>query len=1659
MRKFTNWFFLVAGLCSVGAYGQIQTIQSQISSSSDDAEERGANATSSPGLIDLTSSDLELVRDGNDGDQYVGMRFTNISIPAGAKVLNAYIQFTVDEDDASPGTVIFKAEDVDDASTFTSTNHDISSRILTSDSAVWSSIPQWNTVGVAGKDQRSPDLSEVVQTIINRAGWASGNAINIIAYGTGERVAESYDGSSSSAPVLIIEYIEPVTYSVRVSNDNDDAEEDISNGGMYITSSDLELTADGSTQQLVGVRFRNVNIPAGSEILSAHIQFTVDESTAAGNVDVVVAFEDADNAATISSANGNLSNRAYTLNDAVLWNVPGWPNVDDAGADQKTPDLSASLQAVIDRQGWAQGNALLAGLADPAVLSVPGYSGNTGKRTAESHDGSSSEAPELVVTYIPPATYQNGKFPVVAGGPWKYNDDGTDLSATNWTDINYNDSTWSFGNAPLGYGNGNENTVLGFGPDANNKYTTYYLRHIFEVADSSLYDSLVFDVLRDDGVVVYVNGVEAFRQNMPGGNVAFSTQASSTVGGSDETTYFRNTTANLLKNGTNVIAVELHQASASSSDLSFDMAVGFELPPLEPIAYPLAQGTEWHYLDKGTSLDTVAWKDTTFNDDNWDFGAAPLGYGDAMATTISYGPNSNNKYITTYFRRDMMVNLANVTDTIYLGLRRDDGAIVYINGVEVVRSNMPGGAIDYLTHSSTIVSGSDETQFFIYKLPKTVLRDGKNQLAVEVHNRDGISSDLGFDMYILDAPTVNPGVSCVDEHIGCFTSITPTSQTKNLILPQEHKFQLIFKQGEAYTKTGPGLPTIVPGNHDFTGYVPMNGSSELGHLSINHENSPGGVSILDLHYDQSTQLWVVDTTQPVDFYNNDLVTTTRNCSGGITPWGTIITSEETRNSGDNNNDGYQDVGWQVEIDPLTAKVMDYDNDGKQDKLWAMGRMSHENIVVADDGKTAYYGEDGGSSAVYKFVANTAGDLSQGSVYVLKLDQPLSGGDPTTPTATWVVVPNATQSDRNNMYSIAASLGGTNFNGVEDCEISPIDGKIYFTAKGADRTYRFKDNGNSITEFETFVGGMSYDIQTAGGIVTEPWGGGNDNLTFDDKGNLWVLQDGGRNYIWLVRPDHSQLDPKVELFASFPQGSEPTGLTFSPDYRFGFVSVQHPSGSNNPQEDASGNMINFNASATFVFALAKDLGMQPKDSMSIVSNSGWTKSTVTTMNNAGGYPWKGAMGILPADSTFTIAAEEGQPHAWHSIDSVEGAKVIKTDAYVTYFRKEFSLNVDTNIMARIRTTVDDDIEIYLNGNLVAREGDRQQSNAKNAPHDIVFNVNGTVENGNNGGDEYNYYSGAKIESFLTAGTNSIIVAIRNGKNYDKGGFSFRMDLESGVPTTPVQTDSVVSDNAWMVSTVSTNATANMFPWMGVDSLPVDSTFTIPATVGQPGNWNSILEVPGSSVLKAEENVTYYRTWFELSDNMDLNTRIRTYFDDNAEVYINGVLMAREQDMSGMDNFRGAAHDVMLNADGTVVNPHAGGDAFDYATSADMDTVYKVGMNHVTVALRNRAGDKGGFSFRLDIDKGGNNVIVKKTAEADAFEEASAFEVYPNPTTGLVHITGLEGGEVMVFDINGKLIYHNSVEGEAKVDLNNFPSGIYFVKGRKAEKTYACKLIKH
>jgi len=174
------------------------TITSQVAQDNDDAEERVSN-----GNMSLGSSDLELISDGGT-NQLVGIRFLNINIPQGTTILSASIQFTTDQTDTGSTSVTIRGEDIDNANVFSGSDYNISNRTLTSASVAWNNIPAWNTVGQSGADQQTPDITTIVQEIVNRGGWSSGNALAFVFSGSGERTAEAYDGSASEAPVLTI---------------------------------------------------------------------------------------------------------------------------------------------------------------------------------------------------------------------------------------------------------------------------------------------------------------------------------------------------------------------------------------------------------------------------------------------------------------------------------------------------------------------------------------------------------------------------------------------------------------------------------------------------------------------------------------------------------------------------------------------------------------------------------------------------------------------------------------------------------------------------------------------------------------------------------------------------------------------------------------------------------------------------------------------------------------------------------------------------------------------------------------------------------------------------------------------------------------------------------------------------------------------------------------------------------------------------------------------------------------------------------------------------------------------------------------------------------------------------------------------------------------
>lgn len=167
----------------------------------------------------------------------------------------------------------------------------------------------------------------------------------------------------------------------------------------------------------------------------------------------------------------------------------------------------------------------------------------------------------------------------------------------------------------------------------------------------------------------------------------------------------------------------------------------------------IAQNSSWKYLDNGSDQGNL-WYQPAFNDNLWATGNAELGYGDGdEATVVSYGNNSNNKHITTYFRKSFSVSNPSQFSYLSLGLVRDDGAVVYINGVEVARTNMPNGPIYYNTPASGTVAWPNEDDWNNFQVSAALLQSGNNVIAVEIHQDSPSSSDISFNLRLTGETT------------------------------------------------------------------------------------------------------------------------------------------------------------------------------------------------------------------------------------------------------------------------------------------------------------------------------------------------------------------------------------------------------------------------------------------------------------------------------------------------------------------------------------------------------------------------------------------------------------------------------------------------------------------------------------------------------------------------------------------------------------------------------------------------------------------------------------------------------------------------------------------------------------------------------------------
>ncbi len=242
------------------------------------------------------------------------------------------------------------------------------------------------------------------------------------------------------------------------------------------------------------------------------------------------------------------------------------------------PIYNAALQAMVNQQRAAGQNVFLADmfsavdystmfLSDHLHPSPPGL-------RAIATEWTTRVLSIAVRTNLITSTLING------GANWKYSDTGADLG-TNWAQPNYDESVWSNGIARLGYGDLATATSVSFGPDANSKFVTTYFRRQFVVPWNAVITNLNFRLARTGGAAVWLNGQEAFRANLPSGEITYTNLALSAMTGYTVHIFYPTNLAVNLLAGTNLVAVELHQSSVTNSTLGFDMELigsGYLLP-------------------------------------------------------------------------------------------------------------------------------------------------------------------------------------------------------------------------------------------------------------------------------------------------------------------------------------------------------------------------------------------------------------------------------------------------------------------------------------------------------------------------------------------------------------------------------------------------------------------------------------------------------------------------------------------------------------------------------------------------------------------------------------------------------------------------------------------------------------------------------------------------------------------------------------------------------------------------------------------------------------------------------------------------------------------------------------------------------------------------
>ncbi|YCM45620.1 hypothetical protein V2O64_06265 [Verrucomicrobiaceae bacterium 227] len=348
-----------------------------------------------------------------------------------------------------------------------------------------------------------------------------------------------------------------------------------------------------------------------------------------------------------------------------------------------------------------------------------------------------------VITFIPAVATAREDF-VQPDGKWKYSN-GDVKPPENWKDVDFDDSQWLSGEAPLGYGNYQLRTKVR--SEKSPRPIVSYFRTSFVVDDPNQWEKLRLKYKADDGAVVYLNGQWISSFNMPGGEIDDTTTATKTIRGwvpYKEEDLPSGALMHLVK-GKNTISISAHQVNPTSSDLN----LAFTLTGIEKGIQTkelMNLDSSWKYSDQ-RQLPDNDWALLDFDDSGWKSGTGVFGYGNPDVTTVlDFGNDPSNKPICSWFRREFTIDDDMDVRALRFKVRFDDATMVFLNGKEIMRHNLPFGYSDHQTPGGEEFNDWSNKHKHRYDLPAREVRTGRNVLAIQIHGSGPRSPDICFAM-------------------------------------------------------------------------------------------------------------------------------------------------------------------------------------------------------------------------------------------------------------------------------------------------------------------------------------------------------------------------------------------------------------------------------------------------------------------------------------------------------------------------------------------------------------------------------------------------------------------------------------------------------------------------------------------------------------------------------------------------------------------------------------------------------------------------------------------------------------------------------------------------------------------------------------------------